>query len=93
MPILLNFFKPKVKPFEKPIEDSAIIDETASVSKINTYIGHNVKIGKNVAIYPNVSIFEGTEIGDGQLFTRMLQLENFLRLGKVYFSARCSYWV
>ena len=67
MPILLNFFKPKVKPFEKPIEDSAIIDETASVSKINTYIGHNVKIGKNVVIYPNVSIFEGTEIGDGTI--------------------------
>lgn len=46
MPILLNHFKPKVKPFEKPIEDSAVIDETANVSKINTYIGHNVKIGK-----------------------------------------------
>ena len=56
MPILLNFFKPKVKPFEKPIEDSAIIDETASVSEINTYIGHNVKIGKKCIFQPGAVI-------------------------------------
>ena len=34
MPVLLNYFKPKIKPFKKAIEDSAVIDETASVSKI-----------------------------------------------------------
>lgn len=82
MPILLKFFKPKVKPFEKPIEDSAIIDETASVSKINTYIGHNVKIGKNVVIYPNVSIFEGTEIGDGTIIYSNVTIREFSKIGK-----------
>nr|WP_315046678.1 UDP-3-O-(3-hydroxymyristoyl)glucosamine N-acyltransferase [uncultured Leptotrichia sp.] len=82
MPILLNFFKPKVKPFEKPIEDSAIIDETANVSKINTYIGHNVKIGKNVVIYPNVSIFEGTEIGDGTIVYSNVTIREFSKIGK-----------
>ena len=41
MPILLNYFKPKLKPFENQIENSAQIDKTANVSKINTYIGHN----------------------------------------------------
>lgn len=82
MPILLNFFKPKVKPFEKPIEDSAIIDESASVSKINTYIGHNVKIGKNVVIYPNVSIFEGTEIGDGTIVYSNVTIREFSKIGK-----------
>ena len=35
MPILLNYFKPKIKSFEKQIEDTAIIDKTAKVSKIN----------------------------------------------------------
>lgn len=64
MPILLNYFKPKIQSFQKQREDSAVIDETATVSPINTYIGHNVKIGKNVVIYPNVSIFEGTVIED-----------------------------
>ena len=82
MPILLNHFKPKVKPFEKPIEDSAVIDETANVSKINTYIGHNVKIGKNVVIYPNVSIFEGTEIGDGTIVYPNVTIREFCKIGK-----------
>ncbi len=82
MPILLNHFKPKVKPFEKPIEDSAVIDETANVSKINTYIGHNVKIGKNVVIYPNVSIFEGTEIGDSTIVYPNVTIREFCKIGK-----------
>lgn len=82
MPILLNHFKPKVKPFEKPIEGSAVIDETANVSKINTYIGHNVKIGKNVVIYPNVSIFEGTEIGDGTIVYPNVTIREFCKIGK-----------
>ena len=50
MPILLNYFKPKLHPFENQIENSAQIDESANVSKINTYIGHNVKIGKNAVM-------------------------------------------
>ena len=82
MPVLLNYFKPKIKPFKKAIEDSAVIDETASVSKINTYIGHNVKIGKNVVIYPNVSIFEGTEIGDETIVYSNVTIREFSKIGK-----------
>lgn len=82
MPILLNYFKPRIKPFEKQIEDSAVIDETANVSRINTYIGHNVKIGKNVVIYPNVSIFEGSEIGDGTIIYSNVTIREFTKIGK-----------
>ena len=82
MPILLNFFKPKVKPFEKPIEDSAIIDETASVSKINTYIGHNVKIGKKCCNLSECSIFEGQKLEMGQLFTQNVTIREFSKIGK-----------
>lgn len=82
MPILLNYFKAKLSPFEKSIEDSARIDESASVSKINTYIGHNVKIGKNVVIYPNVSIFEGTEIGDNTIIYSNVTIREFTKIGK-----------
>jgi len=82
MPILLNYFKPKIKPFEKAIEDSAVIDKTANISKINTYIGHNVKIGKNVVIYPNVSIFEGTEIGDWTIVYPNVTIREFCKIGK-----------
>ncbi len=82
MPILLDYFKPVVRPFEKSIEESAQIDESANVSGINTYIGHNVKIGKNVTIYPNVSIFEGTEIGDGTVIYSNVTVREFSRIGK-----------
>ncbi len=82
MPVLLNYFKPKIKPFEKQIEDLAVIHETAHVSKINTYIGHNVKIGKNTVIYPNVSIFEGTEIGDGVIIYSNVTVREFTKIGK-----------
>lgn len=81
MPILLNYFKPKLKPFEKPVEDTAVIDETATVSKINTYIGHNVKIGKNTIVYPNVSIFEGTEIGDNCIIYSNVTIREFTKIG------------
>lgn len=82
MPILINYFKPKLKPFEKQIEDTSIIDESATVSKINTYIGHNVKIGKNVVIYPNTSIFEGSEIGDGTIIYSNVTIREFTKIGK-----------
>ena len=82
MPILLNYFKPKLQPFENQIENSAKIDETANVSKINTYIGHNVKIGKNVVIYPNVSIFEGTEIGDDCIIYSNVTIREFTKVGR-----------
>ncbi|MDO5088376.1 MAG: UDP-3-O-(3-hydroxymyristoyl)glucosamine N-acyltransferase [Leptotrichiaceae bacterium] len=82
MPILLNYFKPKTKPFEKQIEISSEIDPTANVSKINTYIGHNVKIGKNTVIYPNVSIFEGSEIGDNCIVYSNVTIREFTKIGK-----------
>lgn len=82
MPILLNYFKPKLQPFENQIENSAQIDESANVSKINTYIGHNVKIGKNVVIYPNVSIFEGTEIGDDCIIYSNVTIREFTKVGR-----------
>ncbi len=82
MPLLLNFFKPKIKPFQKQIEDSAQIHESANISRINTYIGHDVKIGKNVTIYPNVSVFEGTEIGDGSLIYSNVTIREFSKIGK-----------
>lgn len=82
MPILLNYFKIQTKPFEKQIEDSSQIDETANVTKINTYIGHNVKIGKNVVIYPNVSILEGSEIGDGTIVYSGVTIREFTKIGK-----------
>ena len=81
MPILLNYFKPEIKPFEKQIEDTAIIDETAQVSKINTYIGHNVEIGKNTVIYPNVSIFEGTKIGENCIIYSNAVIREFTSIG------------
>ena len=82
MPILLNYFKPKLQPFENQIENSAQIDESANVSKINTYIGHNVKIGKNAVIYPNVSIFEGTEIGDDCIIYSNVTVREFTKVGR-----------
>lgn len=82
MPILLNYFKPKISPMEKMIEDSAKIDDTAQVSKFNTYIGHNVKIGKNVIIYPNSTILEGVEIGDGTIIYPNVTIREFTKIGK-----------
>ena len=77
MPILLNYFKPKIQSFQKQREDSAVIDETATVSPINTYIGHNVKI-----IYPNVSIFEGTVIEDNCIIYSNVTVREFTKIGK-----------
>ena len=62
MPKLLGHFKKTLKKIEKPIEDSAVIAETAEIAP-HVYIGHDVKIGENVKIYPNVTIREFCEIG------------------------------
>ena len=70
MPILLNYFKPKLQPFENQIENSAQIDESANVSK------------KNVVIYPNVSIFEGTEIGDDCIIYSNVAIREFTKIGR-----------
>ena len=45
MPILLNYFKPKMQKIENQIEKSAVISEDADVSTLNTYVGHSVKLG------------------------------------------------
>ena len=63
MPLLLKFFKRETKKMEKPIEDSAVIAETAEIGP-HVYIGHDVKIGENTIIYPNVTIREFCEIGN-----------------------------
>ena len=81
MPILLSYFKPEIKRFEKSREDSARISESANISPINTYIGHNVKIGKNTVVYPNVSIFEGTEIGDNCIIYSNVTIREFTKVG------------
>ena len=81
MPILLSYFKPEIKPFEKSREDSAQISEGANISPINTYIGHNVKIGKNTVVYPNVSIFEGAEIGDNCIIYSNVTIREFTKIG------------
>ena len=81
MPILLNYFKPKIQKIEKVIEDSAQTNETANIAK-SVYIGHNVKIGKNVVIYPNVTICEGTQIGDNTIIYSNVTIREFTKVGK-----------
>lgn len=82
MPLLLNYFKPKIKKMEKLIEDTANLDSSSNISLINTYIGHNVKIGKNVVIYPNVTICEGVEIGDNSIIYPNVTIREFTKIGK-----------
>ena len=53
MPILLNYFKPKLKPFENQIENSAQIEGT--------------EIGDDCIIYSNVTIREFSKIGRGSI--------------------------
>ncbi len=80
MPLILNFFKKKLKKPEKNIEDSAEIGENVLISP-NCYIGHNVKIGKNSNIYPNVSILEGTEIGENCLIYPNVSIREYCVIG------------
>lgn len=81
MPIILNFFKKKLKKPEKNIEDSAVLGENVTISP-NCYIGHNVKIGKNSFIYPNVSILEGTEIGENAIIYPNVSIRDYCIIGK-----------
>lgn len=81
MPKLLAFFKKPVKKIEKPIEDSAIIDESAEIAPF-VYIGHDVVIGKNVKIYPHVTICQGVTIGDDSIIYSNVTIREFCELGK-----------
>lgn len=80
MPIILNFFKKKLKKPEKNIEESAQIGENVNIAP-NCYIGHNVKIGKNCTIYPNVSIMEGAEIGENCIIYSNVSIREFCIIG------------
>lgn len=81
MPKLLGHFKKTLKKIEKPIEDSAVIAETAEIAP-HVYIGHDVKIGENVKIYPNVTICEGVTIGDDSIIYPNVTIREFCEIGK-----------
>lgn len=81
MPKLLNFFKRKVKPFEKMIEDSSKIGENVSIGP-NVYIGHDTIIEDNVIIYPNVTIGEGVKIGEGSIIYSNVTVREFCEIGR-----------
>ena len=80
MPKLLGYFKKKLKKMEKPIEDSAVIAETAEIGP-HVYIGHDVKIGENTIIYPNVTICEGVTIGDNCVIYPNVTIREFCEIG------------
>lgn len=81
MPKLLGFFKKKVKPFEKQIEDSSKIGKNVSIAP-GVYIGHDAVIGDNVTLYPNVTICEGVEIGEGTVIYPNVTVREFCKVGK-----------
>ena len=81
LPILLNFFKPKMQKPEKQIEDSAKISENVLIG-INSYIGHNVEIGENTVIHPNVTIMEGVKIGKNSIIYSNAVIREFCVLGE-----------
>ena len=80
MPKLLGFFKKKVRPFEKQIEDSAKIGKNVNIAP-GVYIGHDAVIGDNVALYPNVTICEGVEIGEGTVIYPNVTVREFCKVG------------
>ena len=81
MPILLNYFKPKMQKIENQIEKSAVISEDADVSTLNTYVGHSVKIGSKTVIYPNVTILEGVKIGENCIIYPNVTIREFTIIG------------
>ena len=80
LPILLNFFKLKMKKTEKQMEDSAKIGKNVLIG-VNSYIGHDVEIGENTVIYPNVTILEGTQIGKNCIIYPNAVVREFCILG------------
>lgn len=70
---LLEHFSPKTELQEIGISASAIITESAEISKeevrigANCFIGEKCRIGRGVRILPNTVILAGSEIGDDVL--------------------------
>lgn len=80
MPIILDFFKKKIKPFEKMVEASAIIGDGVKIAP-NSYIGHDVEIGENTIIYPSVTICEGAKIGKNCTVYPNVTIREFCEIG------------
>ena len=81
MPALLEHFKPRLKPMQKQIEDSARIGENVTIGA-NAYIGHDVEIGDNVVIYPNATICQGVRIGRDSIIYSNAVVREFCWLGE-----------
>lgn len=80
MPLILKFFKPKLKAMKNSIEDSAKVGKNVQIA-VNTYIGHDVTIGDNVTIMPNVTIMEGSKVGDNTVIYPGVTLREFTTIG------------
>ncbi len=80
MPILLSYFKPKLKKMVKSIEDSAELAEGVEVGP-HCYIGHDVHIGEGTVIYPNVTISQGVKIGKNCTIYSNVSIREFCELG------------
>lgn len=81
MPKLLAFFKRRLKPMKKMIEDSAQIGKNVQMAP-NVYIGHDAIIEDDVILYPNVSIGEGVKIGRGTIVYSNVSIREFVEIGK-----------
>lgn len=81
MPKLLNFFKRKVKPMVKMIEDTAKIGVNCKIAP-NVYIGHDVIIGDNVVILPHTTICQGVVIGENSIINPNVTIREFCKIGK-----------
>ena len=70
---ILEHFSPKTELQEIGISSSAVISESAEISReevrigANCFIGEKCRIGKGVRILPNTVILAGSEIGDDVL--------------------------
>ena len=80
MPIMLSYFKPKLKKYEKAVEDSAGLGENVEVGP-NCYIGHDVEIGDGCTIHPNVTISQGVKIGKNCTIYSNVSIREFCELG------------
>lgn len=80
MPMILDFFKRKTRPFEKMVEESAKIGAGVKIAP-NCYIGHDVEIGENTVIYPNATICEGVKIGSNTIIYSNVTIREFCEVG------------
>ena len=80
MPIMLSYFKPKLKKYEKAVEDSAELGENVEIGP-NCYIGHDVEIGDGCTIHPNVTLSQGVKIGKNCTIYSNVSIREFCELG------------